>query len=275
MKKIRKKIRQTLNKWLGYHPVTIDGMPFKVDSHHMSFWGGVHSGRWEPETFAILSKFIKPSDICCDIGSWIGPTVIYTARKCRKVVCFEPDPIAYRYLRENIALNELQNVTSYSVALSDGTAIRKMASFGGKLGDSMTSLLEGDRGGKEINVLALEWSFFEKLYQDESFDFIKIDIEGGEFSLIPAMKDYLTKNKPVLYLATHAPFLDPAERLEQMRKIVETLGIYQTCLDHRMRPVDISELTGEKALNDFHSYVFFDSPAWPGGASPNPSENPG
>jgi FkbM family methyltransferase len=263
MKSLRKKISRIYSNLRGYQPVTICGQPFKVDIHHSKFWRGLESSKWEPETFDILKRYIKPDYSYCDIGAWIGPTVLYAAHRCKELICFEPDPVAYRYLCENISLNNLKNVTSFSLALSDSTGIRSMASFGGDAGDSMTSLLDGGKDSTVIHALTMNWIEFIKLYQNKRFDFIKIDIEGGEFALLPAMKEYLLEHRPTVYLATHAPFLARSERYERMRAIADVMSIYDTCLDHRMRQVEIADLTNEKTLNHFHSYVFLDRASEP------------
>ena len=107
-----------------------------------------------------MSKFLNDDSIYCDVGAWIGPTVIYAAKICKQVICFEPDPIAYRYLRWNIELNKLTNVTSYSLALSDRNAVQRISSFGGEFGDSTTSLLNDNQDSYGVDVLTLAWDSF-------------------------------------------------------------------------------------------------------------------
>ena len=172
-------------------------------------------------------------------------------------MCFEPDPTAYRYLRWNIDLNQLKNVTSYSFALAATTAIARMASHRGKPGDSMTSLLF-DNEGSGVDVLTLQWQQFLDMSPVNQFDFLKIDIEGGEFQLMSSLAAYLTSHKPVLYLSTHAPLLEPSERLAKMQALVDILRIYNKCLDDNLNEIDISALVSEDGLNNFRSYGFTD-----------------
>ena len=40
-----------------------------------------------------------------------------------------------------------------------------------------------------------------------SFNFIKIDIEGGEYIILPAMKNFLKINKPTLLISIHPGFI--------------------------------------------------------------------
>ena len=241
----------------GYMDAAIAGYDYKVDPYHPAFWQKAIAGTWEPNTYKILSHYLHQDSNYCDIGAWIGPTVLHAAKVAKKVVCFEPDPTAYRYLRWNIDLNQLKNVTSYSFALAETTAIARMASHRGKPGDSMTSLLF-DNEGSGVDVLTLQWQQFLEMSPVNQFDFLKIDIEGGEFQLMSSLAAYLTSHKPVLYLSTHAPLLEPSERLAKMQALVDILRIYNKCLDDNLNEIDIGALVSEDGLNNFRSYVFTD-----------------
>ena len=68
----------------------------------------------------------------------------------------------------------------------------------------MTSLLndriDGNKAENAADVLAFNWRDFNKLLLLERMDFLKVDIEGGEFDLLPSIKDYLSSQKPIVYL---------------------------------------------------------------------------
>ncbi|OUS37206.1 hypothetical protein A9R01_04970 ['Osedax' symbiont bacterium Rs2_46_30_T18] len=241
----------------GYMDANIAGYEVKVDPYHVDFWRKAASGTWEPNTYKILSHYLTADSHYCDIGAWIGPTVLHAAQLAKKVICFEPDPTAYRYLRWNIDLNKLKNVSSYSLALAETMSISRMASHRGKPGDSMTSLLF-DNEGSGVDVLTMQWQQFLQMSPVQHIDFMKIDIEGGEYQLMPSLKEYLQLNKPVLYLSTHAPLLEPEQRLEKMQGLIDVLSIYDKCLDDDLQPIDINTLVSEDALEHFRSYVFTD-----------------
>lgn len=241
----------------GYMDAAIAGYDYKVDPYHSPFWQKAIAGTWEPNTYKILSHYLHKDSQYCDIGAWIGPTVLHAANIAKKVVCFEPDPTAYRYLRWNIDLNQFKNVTSYSFALAESTAITRMASHRGKPGDSMTSLLF-DNEGSGVDVLTVRWQQFLEMSPVKHFDFLKIDIEGGEYQLMPSLAEYLSTHKPVLYLSTHAPLLEPSDRLAKMQSLVAILSVYNKCLDDDLNEIDINELVSEDALEHFRSYVFCD-----------------
>jgi len=239
----------------GYMDAAIAGYQYKVDPYHTVFWEKAVSGTWEPNTYKILTHFLNKNSNYCDIGAWIGPTVLHASQLAKNVICFEPDPTAYRYLRWNIDLNQLKNVTSYSFALAEKTSISRMASHRGKPGDSMTSLLF-DNEGSGVDVLTLQWQQFLDMSPVNHFDFLKIDIEGGEYQLLPNLADYLSEHKPIIYLSTHAPLLEPEQRLQKMQALVDILKVYGQCFDDNLQAIDINELVSDDALNNYRSYVF-------------------
>lgn len=242
------------NRLRGYSPVTIGGRPYRCDSEHLTFWQKVKRGSWEPQTFAALDTLLTPESVYCDIGAWIGPTVLYAAKSCAKVYCFEPDRIAYMYLLQNIELNKLENVLPFNLALSVDNGLERMASPRGKKGDSMTSLLTPD-GARGVEVLCLTWQHWLDTVGTPKIDTMKMDIEGGEFALLPAMADYLASHKPKLYLSLHPHLLPEAERFLAMGRVVEGLQGYDKCYDSSGNRLTLLSLLEEQAVNRAGTYL--------------------
>ncbi len=256
--KIIKTLGKALFRSIGYYPIKFGGLSFKCAPYHIGFWREVSSRKWEPRTCEILSRYLKRDSIFYDIGSWIGPTTIYAAKICKKVICFEPDPVAYQYLLWNISLNKLCNVFPNNIALAEKNSLMRMASFGIGFGDSKTSLLKKDEIEGSIDVLALTLNTWVEFTNTEAPTLIKIDIEGGEFALIPTIKDYLLEHKPIVFISTHSPFLSTNKRKEEMRSIIVVMSVYKTCLNSCLEPISIDELVEEDALGHFNSYIFLD-----------------
>lgn len=229
-------------KILGYYPSNIGDHPLKLTFQHRAFWKKVSDGSWEPETFQILQKFLDPESTYCDIGAFIGPTVIFASSRCKKVICFEPDPVAFGYLLTNIQRNNIKNIQAYNLAVTEKTSIIKMSSFGGNLGDSMTSSLDNKKAAESIEAISLSWKNLSEIIDVYSIDLFKIDIEGGEFSLIPAMSKFLAESKPPLWLSTHPTYLPENERQPAIRKLVAALSHYRNCFDSNLCKIDIKAL---------------------------------
>jgi FkbM family methyltransferase len=184
---------------------------FKVKKNNL-FWDKFSKNKWEPCNFKIYKSLIKRNTNYYDIGSWIGPTVLLAANFLPKeIYAFEPDSKAYKELKNNIFLNkkklnnvkiEIYNMAAY---ISNGKIILNIPH--GNLGASTSSLIRSAKESYESLVIkSLNFLSFMKKKKLKSEDFIKIDIEGGEYKLLPFIGLILRKRKPNIYLAPH-PFL--------------------------------------------------------------------
>lgn len=248
------RLMEARSRLRGWYPVAMAGRPYHCDPDHISFWEKVNRGTWETETFATLARLLKPDTVYCDIGAWIGPTVLYAANRCAKVYCLEPDRVAYMYLLQNLKLNKLENVLPFNLALSADDGLVRMASPRGKRGDSMTSLLRPDGAGG-MEVLCLSWPAWLELVGMPVIGVIKMDIEGGEFSLLPAMADYLATHSPALCLSLHPHLLPENERFEAMSRVVGVLRKYGSMLDQSGASMEPSSLLETQALHAAGTYL--------------------
>ncbi len=240
----------------GYYAGRLNGEPFRLDPYHSKFWRRASAGNWEPETFAVLDRHLSANRDYVDIGAWIGPTVLYAARRARHVWCFEPDPVAYRHLVWNLELNVIRNVTAFGVAISDRMGVAHMASFGGEAGDSMTSLLNS--GGPGHEVLTIGWGAFTQAVDLSEVSLVKMDIEGGEFSVLPTMVPWLRAQRPALYLSTHAPFLAEAERRPALRGLEDALDFYDHAESGGERRDASAAFADDDAAGGFPTVLFRD-----------------
>jgi FkbM family methyltransferase len=257
---LRSIVRGAARLWFrarGKVATRIRGDRYWTDPYHLGFWRDVERGRWEPDLFDVLEKHLRPDGVYADVGAWIGPTVLFAARRCRKVACFEPDPEAYQYLLWNLRLNGIRNVTPFQVALAAEAGIRRIASPVGGLGDSKATLLPTPGAGGGADVPCLRWSEWVSLPGVERPDFIKVDIEGGEFELIPSMAEYLRRERPTLHLSLHAPLLPEAERAKSLAVLLDAVRHFKTCIREDGSPIGMEEL-GRVAMTRFCSVLLTD-----------------
>ncbi len=237
----------------GYCAGTLNGEPFRLDPYHSKFWRKASAGDWEPETFAVLDQYLSPDRDYLDIGAWIGPTVLYGARRARHVWCFEPDPTAFRHLAWNLDLNDIHNVSAFGVALSDQFGVARMASVRGEPGDSTSSLLHD--GAHGTDALTIAWEQFEAANDLSGVSLVKMDIEGAEFFVLPALISWLKRQRPALLLSTHAPLLGDEDRAEKMGNLAELLSFYHTCQREGSASPSGHPMTDEDALARFQTYL--------------------
>lgn len=215
----------------GYQEVTCADFTFRCDPHHHPFWNQFQNQLWETETLSILRRFLNQRSVYYDIGAWIGPTVLYAAKLSGTVFAFEPDPVAYAFLLENVTNNELTNVRTFNLAVAATEGAEPIHSFGTRLGDSMSSLLPGARGSSGWPVTTVTIDTLLTHLSCTAPDFVKIDIEGGEFELVPTLRSHLERWRPVLYLSIHAPFLLAQERQKKLQELARSLDLYPYAID--------------------------------------------
>lgn len=192
------------------------------------FWHKFET-RWEPETFRVFDTLLGPGRHMVDVGGWIGPTALYAAALGAEVSVFEPDPVAFRKLQRNLARNPAlaRRVTCERTALNARTGTARLLSK--ELGNSMSGLVHGSAEHRRdhTTVRTLSVNEFSVLAQFRAADLIKIDIEGGEFDMVPAMRPILRERRPKLYLSLHGFFLpDDDQRPSRQSALADAISGY-------------------------------------------------
>ena len=108
IKKISSEFRTPrIKKLAGKRTVTVHkehGILYKIDVSKIMFSKG---NLFEHQR---LLKQVKNNEIIIDMFAGIGYFSLSIAKKCKKVYAIEKNPIAYKYLKENIKLNKIKNI---------------------------------------------------------------------------------------------------------------------------------------------------------------------
>lgn len=196
--------------------VRLNGRAFRVTSEvRPDFWRAMANGRWEVETLRIFDEFLDGETVFFDIGAWMGPTTLYAAPAAARVICFEPDPVAFAELSRNIGLNQnelwAERIQAVNSAVGVDAGTMRIGSREG-LGESVSSALYADEANSvEVDVVA-----FDSLADDPRLDgrkvFVKIDVEGSEYDLLRHPSRLLARPESVLCLSLHPRILRRRER---------------------------------------------------------------
>jgi len=156
----------------------------------------------EPETLNWIDTF-SPESIFYDIGASSGPFSLYAAIKCKaKVVAFEPDAQNYAVLEKNHFLNRKRithPIISVNVALSNNSSLGQLYIYEYEAGISMKILDKPVRRleTKEFEPQHTQFVIKELLdnmisrYKLPLPNYIKIDVDGAELSLLEGSKNTL------------------------------------------------------------------------------------
>ena len=173
-----------------------------------SFWDRINNNIWEEHTFNYLDKYLSVDKNFIDIGAWIGPISLYSSFKCKRCFSFEPDPLAFSSLSENVKINNIDNIELFNLAIGDKDGIIPLG-IKGKRGDSMSSILS-ENNPDNVMVEIKKLSDIVKDMTDVSV--VKIDIEGYESVIIDEIIKSLGILKfPVLIISLHKEFFKNPE----------------------------------------------------------------
>jgi len=186
--------------------IEIEGARFTVSAEDEGFWRLVNPKQWEPATFRAIAPQITQQTTFFDFGAWIGPISLFAASLGAKVFAFEPDPVAARKLRENIALNP-EFGSRIQVFEKAVWPVSKRLILGARhtQGDSMSSVLH-TKSEITWEVDVVTPSDIAALAPEAVPLFLKIDIEGCEYEVVPALEGLLARPEVAALVSFHPRF---------------------------------------------------------------------
>lgn len=159
-------------------------------------------GIYEPNLVQYIKNNVRPGMICVDVGANVGFFTLLMAKLVQpggRVIAFEPTSRVFEVLKRNVQLNGLIQVDLEQTALSSSSG--------------MVDFQEGPAGfevyntiGKVTHPNAIDQSFVTSSVKCERLetylgarglqqvDFIKIDVEGAELSVLSGMERILKLN---------------------------------------------------------------------------------
>jgi FkbM family methyltransferase len=158
-----------------------------------------HQGQpHEQGTEALLRHVLKTGDTFVDVGANVG----FYARMASvlvgesgRVFAFEPLSSALRLSKMNT--ESLTNVVVDARALSDHNG---EADFHVRYQGDTSSLLPGDAGSRvRVGVTTLDARLLSEGVAPTRVDFIKIDVEGAELSVLRGATKTIEKYQPLVY----------------------------------------------------------------------------
>ena len=127
---------------------------------------------------------IKENDLVIDVGGHVGYFTIYAAKKAKngKIITFEPSKESFNVLKNNLKINNIQNVIieNVGVGAKSGTAILNVDVDHG-IGNS---IFFSSKNSEKEDIRITTIPEIVKKYKIESIDLLKLDCEGAEFEII-------------------------------------------------------------------------------------------
>lgn len=153
--------------------------------------GNVYVGLHEFEDMAFLLHFLRSDDLFVDVGANIGSyMVLACAVVGAKCVAFEPLPITYEHLLQNVSLNGIQplaDTRNLGLSDEDGTL-----TFTSGL-DTVNHVIHGKE--TKISTLKVPVMSLDNAMGVLTPTLIKIDVEGFETKVIKGANRLLSSPK--------------------------------------------------------------------------------
>jgi FkbM family methyltransferase len=141
-----------------------------------------------------------------DCGGNVGMSVLYFKHiyPAARITAFEPDPVIFALLEENVATNGLQDVRLVQSAVS-GREGNLTFHSDGKYSGYLTEQISGTAptGWTEYRVPCVTLD----RYLDEPVDFLKMNVEGAEFEALLAAEQRLRQVREMVIEYHHLPGL--------------------------------------------------------------------
>jgi FkbM family methyltransferase len=148
---------------------------------------------YEPRETAIVRRDLKKGHVFVDVGAYIG---YYTCLASKlvgpsgKVVAFEPEPENFKILMKNVSAIDAKNVMLANYAVSRCESSIALFCNPANSGDNHLGRFVSE--WREFLVKTVSLDEFFSAY-DGRIDFVKIDTQGHEISVLEGMKGLLKR----------------------------------------------------------------------------------
>jgi len=132
--------------------------------------------RWEPW---LLPYIPESGDVAIDVGANVGAFSIDLAATFRRVLAFEPGPLALRELLADVP----ENVDVYNMACGSTPGFRLLHLHPKTIHTSIWPAA-GPDWGQPVGKMYVYTVPLDKVLIDGQLDFLKIDVEGAEYDVL-------------------------------------------------------------------------------------------
>ena len=177
---------------------------------------------WRKREYASEDFIIRPGDVVIDIGAHIGAFSVWAARQAAsgRVYAFEPNDENYRLLEENKKLNDLTNLETFKLAVSDkaGEAVL----FNSERRSLAHSLFEVGEGHHTV-VRTISLAEILLANQIDRVNYLKIDAEGAEYLVVLNTPSKILCRIDKIFIEYH-DYLHHGHNYEDLKKYLAENG---------------------------------------------------
>ena len=189
------------------------GTKFKIRADNPTPDREVIQDIWLKNNYRINKNYLSSKGTVIDIGAHIGVFSVYAAllRKDILVYSYDPEPLNFSFLKQNIAINKLENnIKPFQLCVCGSSGIKLLyegkSSSGHTIVPNDLSIKKQDRKVHQVQCITLEQIFLKE--QVELCDFLKIDCEGCEYDILLKTPARIFKKMKRISLEYHDGFTE-------------------------------------------------------------------
>jgi FkbM family methyltransferase len=200
----------------------------------------VSAGRgYFEDDIPLLRRYVRPADVCWDIGANTGTYTLHLSRQAARVIAFEPMPHNFEILKDVISRARLDNVAAHQLALADRVGRARMhVPTNGFYGGYYLARLD-EKGEAHVRTSTIDALVAEGAPEP---DFIKCDVEGAERLVLMGARGLLARRRPIWLLETFE---------DGIVELVRSFGYTAYTRNHEKRLIEVTTRVPER------NYWFF------------------
>jgi FkbM family methyltransferase len=201
-------------------------------------------GEFSPGERELFEQTIKPGAVVVEAGANIGAHTLLLSRLAGEkgaVVAFEPQRPLFQTLCANVALNSIINVHCRDEALGEATGTIRVPPLDPHGENNFGGPTLGGAAGEIASVIPLD------SLQLSRCDFLKVDVNGMELSMLKGAAQTIAKHRPLLYVAS--------DRKDQQLALLEHLLSLSYNLFWHTPPLFSPSNYFENVANEFGNLV--------------------
>jgi FkbM family methyltransferase len=155
----------------------------------------------------LLDRGRTSAEVAVDVGANIGNHTLFLADIFKRVIAFEPNPLARSIFEINRELNNIGNVDLRPVGLSDQSGTATLTFDPMNLGAATSAELKRKSAAARQRTIQL-------VTGDGAIDvsgrvgFIKIDVEGAEEAVLKGLEQTLRRHAPIVMIEQWPEVID-------------------------------------------------------------------
>jgi len=150
---------------------------------------------WEKRNWIYAQKIVQNPDIVLDIGANIGQEMLYYTGWANRIISFEPNPVTFNVLKQNVDQNNIKNVRLENLGVGSVPSKAFINLVKNNEGRSFVTK-SPTKISHEITIVAVD----DVNIGEGKVDFVKMDVEGFEIEALKGMKKLIDTHSPAFQI---------------------------------------------------------------------------